>query len=253
MTVDWTILRAELRAWRARKLELPVWWRDDDTIEPTRNLDRLRRLSEKLALPVHLAVIPAHAKDTLVPYMSECAGLIPLVHGWAHANHATEGEKKSEFGRHRSAGTLEISHAIERFRVLFGPALPPVFVPPWNRLSDLHLSDLVSAGFRCLSTYGPRQRPDAVDGLPQINTHIDPIDWRGTRGLIAPDILIARVTELLHDRRMGRADNAEPLGYLTHHLVHTEDLWDFSHALLAELLDGGATPHSLPSLLETRT
>ena len=77
-----------------------------------------------------------------------------------------------------------------------------------------------------------------VPGLVQINTHIDPIFWRGTRGLVPPDTLVAQTVSLLRDRRQGRADRDEPLGYLTHHLVHDADIWEFSRQFLTELGNG---------------
>lgn len=84
-------------------------------------------------------------------------------------------------------------------------------------------------------------------GLEQINTHLDPIDWRGTRGLVAPDKLVAQTTDLLRDRREGRTDNAEPFGILTHHLVHDPDIWIFTEALLRRLLDGPGFVWALPA------
>jgi len=38
------------------------------------------------------------------------------------------------------------------------------------------------------------------------------------------------------------------LGFLTHHLVHDEDIWGFTHACLARLLDGGAVPAQMTEL-----
>ncbi|THF85384.1 MAG: polysaccharide deacetylase, partial [Sulfitobacter sp. SK025] len=41
----------------------------------------------------------------------------------------------------------------------------------------------------------------------------------------------------------------EPLGFLTHHLVHNEDIWNFTRACLKTFLDAGALPahlHDLP-------
>lgn len=78
----------------------------------------------------------------------------------------------------------------------------------------------------------------AAPGLSQINTHLDPIDWRGSRGLADPDMLISQTVALLRDRREGRADADEPFGVLTHHLVHDQRIWDFTEHLLSQLLDG---------------
>jgi len=43
---------------------------------------------------------------------------------------------------------------------------------------------------------------------------------------------------------------AEPLGLLTHHLVHTEEVWEFSRDVLYILLDGGANPADIGALIQ---
>ena len=91
----------------------------------------------------------------------------------------------------------------------------------------------------------------AAEGLVQINTHIDPIDWRGGGGLAPEEMVISHIVRLLQDRRMGHADATEPLGVLTHHLVHDAAIWAFSEQLINRLLDGGATPLNLLSLKES--
>jgi hypothetical protein len=135
-----------------------------------------------------------------------------------------------------------------QMRSLFGDDLLPIFVPPWNRFDDGLLPVLAQAGYVGVSTYLPRVSRMAAPDLVQINTHIDPIYWRGTRGLVPPETLIATITKLLQDRRSGRTDPHEPLGFLTHHLVHDEDIWGFTHACLSRLLDGGAVPADMRSL-----
>ncbi|MCG7518587.1 polysaccharide deacetylase family protein [Ruegeria sp. Ofav3-42] len=240
MTADWSPLTAELAIWQQQGLTLPLWWRDDDAISSTPQLDRLSAMSDKLGVPVHLAVIPRDVEIGLVDYVSARSNLIPVVHGWAHKNHAPKGEKKSEFRLHRPLPEI-IQNARSgalRMRTLFADQLCPMFVPPWNRIAPEVVNELPAAGYRILSTATPRTSPQAAPALEQINTHLDPIDWRGTRGLAAPETLIAKTAQLLRDRREGRADNAEPFGVLTHHLVHDEDIWAFSHDLLHRLLEG---------------
>ncbi len=248
MTVDWTALDAELAIWRAEGLHLPIWWRDDDAIAPTPALDRLAALAEDLSLPVHIAVIPKHADPALAAYSKDRPLIRPLVHGWQHISHAPDGAKKAEFGHPRPDAAHELAQALNRMQQLFGDDLLPIFVPPWNRLDDGLLPVLADAGYVGVSTYLPRNNRIAAPGLVQINTHIDPIFWRGTRSLVPPDTLIADITKLLQDRRKGLTDPQEPLGFLTHHLVHDEDIWGFTHACLARLLDGGAGPAQMTRL-----
>ena len=242
MTVDWTALDAELAIWRAEGLHLPIWWRDDDAIAPTPALDRLAALAEDLSLPVHIAVIPKHAEPALAAYSKDRPLIRPLVHGWQHISHAPDGAKKVEFGHPRPDAAHEVAQALNRMQQLFGDDLLPIFVPPWNRLDDGLLPVLADAGYVGVSTYLPRNNRIAAPGLVQINTHIDPIDWKHGRGLVPEEHLLTRLVDTLIARRTGQQDNAEPLGLLTHHLVHSAEVWEFCETLLRRLLDGPAHP-----------
>ncbi|WP_170573070.1 polysaccharide deacetylase family protein [Ruegeria atlantica] len=240
MTMDWHPLDTELNAWVAEGLTLSVWWRDDDAISATPQLETLAELSQVLGVPVHLAVIPRDANESLIDHVVHHATLIPVVHGWAHENHALPDEKKSEFRLHRPMNDIlhDARAGLKRLQSQFGNRLCPMFVPPWNRIAPEVVQELPGLGYRIISTATPRKARNPAPGLEQINTHLDPIDWRGTRGLINADRLIAQTANLLRDRREGRTDNTEPFGVLTHHLVHDQDLWTFTEALLRRLLNG---------------
>lgn len=250
MKPDWAPLRNGLKQFRRSGLALPLWWRDDDAISATPALDRLTALSEDLQVPVHIAVIPDRADHSLVRHVTDCKTLVPLVHGWRHVNHAPPEQKRAEFNTLRADGQSEIQQALTRMKALFADRLLPIFVPPWNRINAEHTRSLADAGYRGLSTFAPRAARCAARRLVQINTHIDPIDWRGTRDLKDPQMIITGILNTLQARENGDADAQEPIGYLTHHLVHTAPLWDFSRDLLSELRDGGADVVSLTPMLE---
>ncbi len=240
MTPDWTALDLELSRWQDTGLALPLWWRDDDAIAPTAALDQLSALARKLTLPVHLATIPSTAQPQLARYVNAHAELIPVMHGWAHTNRAAVGEKKCEFPDHRpvEAALGDIEAGLARLQELFGARLEPIFVPPWNRIAADLLPWMAGVGFVALSTFTPRTKAKAAPGLAQINTHLDPIDWKGRRSLVAPDQLVAQVCQQLQARRLGSADNSEPYGILTHHLVHDAAIWEFTEALITRLMQG---------------
>jgi len=240
MTVDWSPLLTELDIWRGEGLTLPVWWRDDDAVDVTQHLERLNALSERLDWPVHLAVIPMFATPQLAEFVSRRSNLIPVVHGWAHESHAPKGEKNAEFGDHRSLQDMAEScvDARRRLRALFGDQLAAMFVPPWNRISDDLVLRLPDCGFHFVSTYQPREHTFAAPGLLRINTHLDPIDWRGGKVLRDQNDLIRQITEQLSDRRLGSSDAGEPYGILTHHLVHDDAIWAFCEKLMGILRDG---------------
>ncbi|WP_299651765.1 polysaccharide deacetylase family protein [uncultured Tateyamaria sp.] len=244
MHIDWTPLRVALAASRRDGLDLPFWWRDDDAIAPTSALDQLAALGDDASLPVHLAVIPAHATDALADRV-DGTQLIPLVHGWAHKDHSAPDQKKNEFLTDRVDLAHDSAQALKRMHDLFGPRLRHMFVPPWNRVQDGLLPTLATQGYTALSTFGPRRQAEAAPGLAQVNTHIDPIWWKGTRDLVSPDHLVTQTAAHIDARRRGDEDGTEPLGLLTHHLVHTPAIWAFTHGFIHEMLSGGATPWTM--------
>jgi hypothetical protein len=61
----------------------------------------------------------------------------------------------------------------------------------------------------------------------QVNTHLDPIDWRGER------LFVGEVAAL--ERLIGLLDPDEPIGILSHHLAMDEPGWTFLDQLLGVL------------------
>jgi len=246
--VDWTPLQAELAIWRSQGITLPIWWRDDDAVTDTAALQRLISLAEELHITVHVAIIP----DLVEPSLSDplaSRNTLAVVHGWRHISHAPPGAKNAEFGHPRATIAHELADGLAKLQNRFGARTLPLFVPPWNRIGAQATRLLPAAGYRGLSTYGARRSVLAAPGVTQINTHIDPIFWRGHRGLVDPETLVTDLIAELKARRNGDADASEPLGLLTHHLVHTDDVWDFSREVLSVLLDGGAQAADLTVLI----
>lgn len=243
--VNWAPLRSELQQWRDDGLTLPVWWRDDDAIEPTPQLERMAAMASNLGIPVHLAVIPGRAKRELVPCVHSLGVFRPVVHGWRHVNHAPRRRPASEFHSSNIFSASRAWRGLRRMRKLFGESCLPMFVAPWNHVTPALHARLAAFGYQGVSTIGPRPQRMACNGLVQINAHIDPIDWARQRRLVDPEELLASLTAHLQDRRLGRCDASEPLGLMTHHLVHEEEVWDFCEALLTELLSGPCRPVDL--------
>jgi predicted glycosyltransferase len=214
---------------------IAMWIRDDDAVAHTPALDRLLAMTRSVAAPLGLAAVPALAEPSLAERLAAADGVSVLVHGFCHRNHAPPGAKKAEFGDHRPVDAMvtEAGDALTICRHRFGPLALPVFVPPWNRISPDLADRLAGAGFTGLSTFRNRAAPRTTGGLTQVNTHLDPIDWHGTRGLAEPDRLVADLAGMITARLTGASDPAEPIGLLVHHLVHDEQIWH----LLAWLLD----------------
>lgn len=232
---DWTPVEAELARWRAAGHAARLWLRDDDAVTVTPPLERLAALTRDARISTLIAVIPARAEPDLAEFLARQPHWQAAVHGFAHVNHASAGEKKAELGAHRPLNEVlaDIARGQERLNRLFASRLAPVLVPPWNRIDKHVAAELPRVGFEVLSAFGPEPR-DAITGLKHLNTHLDIIDWRGNRGGRPHDVLIMRLAEALAE---ARAAGSRPLGILTHHLVHDARAWRFLE-VLAEFTQG---------------
>lgn len=244
---------AELERWRVEGLVLPIWWRDDDAVRSTPALERLLALAANFAAPIHLAVVPEPATPELARRLNATADVFAFVHGWTHTNHAPPDQKKAEFGSHRASDVMlgEIAAGSRKLNDLLGGRALPVFTPPWNRIAPDLVDKLAAAGFKALSTFTPRAAAFAAPGLLQVNTHLDPVAWKAGGGLLDLALLDAQLSRELAARRLGQADNAEPYGILTHHLVQDEATWAFTERLLDKLASSGAARWT-PPLQEIR-
>ncbi|MEO9877056.1 MAG: polysaccharide deacetylase family protein [Anderseniella sp.] len=228
-------LETELQHWRAAGRPPQVWWRDDDAVSFTPELQRLTQLTGEVGAGVLLAVIPAHADQGLVEFVGQHGHLQPCVHGWSHTNHAPANEKKCELGIHRALDTVlsEIARGRQRLGGLFGPRLAPVLVPPWNRMRDDLAPRLGEIGIEAFSTFAHKCPYPEI----QANTHVDVMDWKAPGG--AAGKTSDRVkNELATALAVSRTNGFYPVGLLTHHLVHDEVAWSSLSAVLAH---GGLT------------
>jgi hypothetical protein len=229
----WQPLTAELERWKLAGQSADFWLRDDDAVEPTTPLDRLLVLTGRFGIPVTLAVIPALTGEALANCLAKAPHAAVAVHGWSHTNYAPEGQKKQELGSHRPRDVVldELSRGLSLLTHLHGKRAIPMLVPPWNRIDAGLIPDLGSIGFTALSVYGPaRPAPLSV-----INTHIDLMDWHGTRGCRDHAVLVQDIVAQL-DRAFT---SGGPVGLLTHHLVHDKAAWTFLEGLF-EVTSGRA-------------
>ncbi|MEZ0171796.1 glycosyltransferase [Microvirga sp. TS319] len=236
--IDWSPVDEALDRARDRGCPIRFWWRDDDAVAETPGLDRLLALSGRAQAGLALAAIPAGLMPSLGERLRNERRVFALVHGWSHTNHAPAAEKKAEFGRHRPLDAMarEAEQALRAAREKLGRKVLPVFVPPWNRISPELARHLPRSGFTALSSFGDRKAASLAEGLIRVNTHVDPIDWHGTRSLADQDRILAGIAAAIERRASGEADRNEPIGFLTHHLVHDEAIWTFCEALIMHLV-----------------
>ncbi len=232
MSTAWHRFFDEIARWREAGRTVDFWWRDDDACRPEPALTRLLALATSFGVPLALAVIPDAAQAGAFEVNN--AVVTVLQHGVDHRNRATGHEKKTEFPASEpvAAALARLERGRARLELLAVRQAMRVLVPPWNRMSSPALvGQLADAGYRGLSTFGPRSSQLAAPGLLLVNTHVDIIDWRGGRGFVGEDVALGQATRHLQARRSGLADGAEPTGWLTHHAVHDESAWVFLQQL----------------------
>ncbi|WP_051341355.1 polysaccharide deacetylase family protein [Azospirillum halopraeferens] len=234
LAAAWSVLRAELDCWAAERRAVTFWWRDDDAVSVTPALEQLRDLARSAGVPVALAVIPAAAEPELAAFLEDWPEAAAIQHGWAHTNHAGPAEKKCELGTARPADAVlgELAAGRRRMEALFGGRFLPVLTPPWNRIAPAVAERLAETGLRALSTFAPRR--GAYGRLTQVNTHVDPVDWRRGGGFAGDAAALAAAVAHLGARRIGTADPDEPTGLLTHHRTMDAATRDFVARFVAE-------------------
>jgi len=234
-SAPWRAFADELARWREAGRVAEFWWRDDDAARPDPALARLLALAHRTATPLALAVIPLQAGREVFEGLAD--GVCVIQHGADHRDRAGAQDKKTEFpaGEPVPAALARLTAARERLAARAQSRFVPVLAPPWNRLSDALIPCLGPAGFSGLSRFGARAAAEPARGLRQVNTHVDLIGWRTGRGFVGEEVALDAAVRHLAAKREGRADAAEPTGWLSHHAVHDEAVWAFLERLFETL------------------
>jgi hypothetical protein len=155
MTLDFLPVKAALDTLANDGHSAQIWLRDDDAVSHTKPLQRLEEWARGCGTNALLAVIPAHADESLAAFLQTTGALTPCVHGWAHTNHATKGEKSAELGSHRPLAVVcnELEDAKRHLDNVLGIRALPVLVAPWNRMDAALPARLPGLGFTGLSAF----------------------------------------------------------------------------------------------------
>ncbi|MFP8967460.1 hypothetical protein ACKC9G_12830 [Pokkaliibacter sp. CJK22405] len=227
----WAALEQELKLWKSAGDTPAFWWRDDDAVADTSQLQALKAISEKENTPVFLAVIPADLEASLAPALANWPLAGVLQHGFDHHSHAAEGERKLELDPHRAPETIieSLNEGFTRLAAVFKESLYPVLVPPWNRYRpDLPVL-LAQTPLKVLSGLDARE-PAAV---AMLNVHVDllHLDKEESAELGEVRVLTSLIRHLAA-RRLGQSEASEPTGIMTHHLVMSPAHLSFLERLL---------------------
>ena len=229
---EWSDLVDELDCWGEAGRVAGFWWRDDDAVTLTLQLEALLRLAGDL--PLGLAVIPALAEARLADALRGNQHVAVLQHGWQHANRASGG-KKSEYPEGRSAGDVaaELGAGRSRLEALFGERAAAILVPPWNRFASAFLPLLTENGIAGISAMAGPSGMALPSGLVAIDVHVDLVAWRENRGFIGEAAALGRLVHQLQASRLGAAEVQGPIGILTHHLIMDAPTAAFLERLIA--------------------
>ena len=230
----WSDFADELDRWGEAGRIARFWWRDDDAVATTTQLEALLRLAGDV--PLALAVIPALAEQSLETALQTRPNVATLQHGWRHANRDPVG-KKSEFPATRNPVEVaaELRAGADRLCTLFEERFVPILAPPWNRFAPEFLPLLAPAGIVALSTMAPTPTARDESGVARIDVHLDPVEWKSDRGFVGTERALRLLLFHLRAQRLRGTEPAPAIGILTHHLVMDGATLAFLDQLIAML------------------
>jgi hypothetical protein len=214
-------LDAELAHWASADRRPGLWWRDDDARAATPALERL--LTAAAGLPLALAVIPDGDLAGLAAHLTRHPNVTVGQHGVDHLNRRPEGQPAGEYALDADPDHMAVTIQAG-WRALTDHGLKPAFyTPPWNRLDAPLPGVLIDLGFTALSAW-PGEAGEH-QGLVRRDAEIDLLRWKGGPRFRGTGRLLGQLRAALERRRVFGSD--EPVGLLTHHLVHDEASWRF--------------------------
>jgi hypothetical protein len=262
------LLVRELDRWQANELIANFWWRDDDAQFDDDAFKRLIDLAGTESLPLVLAVSPMLMTDRFVARLNGLPGVLVAAHGYRHINHATA-SLKGEFGPDRPLEVMrgEIEELAGEFAARFPDRGIAMFVPPWHGLDSRLISDLERVGFKVLSMFESRvsrglERAAAQlraigsafprrsikprrGSIERLDCSVSLLKYEGPN-ITANPCCLEKVLRALSARRLGFLPVEQPIGILTHHLLHDEDAWTYLSQILMVTAHHPATRY-LPS------
>jgi hypothetical protein len=212
VSAGWNEFASEISRWRDAGTSIEFWWRDDDATQPTSALERLLHLAIGSKYRLRWRSFRHRPTRRCLPLLPAEADV--LQHGADHSNRAASGEKKSEYPASEAmdvalARLADADSAWASSRgALTRRARSPV--EPNCRAASAAPCVLRVSGtepLRCT------QQSAGGPGVTQINTHVDIIDWKGSRGFVGVEqALSRRPGTWLHGAKAARMRTSRPDG-----------------------------------------
>ena len=209
----------ELENWEKLNIRPKLFLRDDDATTEDPKLLNLVRICERVGVPAMLSAIPALADEKLGKVVRESPLLTGAVHGYSHKNFSENGQPQNEFG-----GTRPLVIMIEELELglwictqLFQDSVSPIFVPPWHNIDGKLLNKISEIGYEGISVFGFKQFKSEI---PEINTHVDLIDWNNNSKFRPIDDIISSISDSLAITRKLKIGY---IGVMSHHLYNSDE------------------------------
>ena len=238
--LSWKKLSDELKKWEGINRTPIFWLRDDDITKGNSNIFRLINLCESNDTSLYLAAIPAEIDLKLVNKIKDYSKVYFFQHGYTHRNHSPGKISKSEFSSIREIDTMN-SEIQKGFKILSdccGEKFLPVFVPPWNRMTEKLFPFLPKLGLKAYS--GKKTSFTKIKEIFIRDAHVDIINWKNNRKFIGEIIAIKEIVNQLVSTRKNQSVTTMPTCILTHHKVMGDDSFLFLETLIKKSKELGA-------------
>lgn len=236
----WQQFIDELSNWKKTNTSPIFWIRDDDITEENENIFKLINLCISNDTPLYLAAIPKKIDRKLISKTINYSECYILQHGFSHQNHAPKKHKKSEFHSSRELNVM-CSEIKKGYEILVGccrEKLLPVFVPPWNRMTDRLFPCLLKSG---LQGYSSKNTSFKVpENLIVRDAHLDIADWKNNCKFIGETTSINMLINQLQLIRTTQNTACTPICVLTHHKVMDKESFSFLNKLIITSKEFGA-------------
>lgn len=222
--MSWDLLAKTLAVKSQSGAAISFWLRDDDAFQDNEKVRRLLSLCKSHSVPMAWAVVPEKLEDSLVELFRNESLVTVIQHGFAHKNHGKGSGTSGEFQYHRPVETMreEAKLGQQILASRFGQQFLPIFVPPWNQISEAMIAELPKLGFVGLSRFGHEEKSNPVTIC---NSHCDLLKWKPQAHFAGEEKLL---NCLIEELQKGNTK----IGILTHHLDHDQATDDFLQKLM---------------------
>jgi len=212
-------------------VRVDFFFRNDDVGWANNEFRALLASFRRHSVPIDIAAIPsavtaAFAAEICAAHDEDPALLGIHQHGFSHTNHEAAG-RKCEFGSSRTYQEQyrDIQLGKTKLEAMLGPALDPIFTPPWNRCTEITGECLAELGFRMLS----RDATAPSLTLPGLKELPISIDWFAKKHGIRVSF------EALGTLMANMVEQRRPVGIMLHHELMSADERDLLDDLLVLL------------------